>query len=450
MRRLALAVVLTVLVFANLVLAGAAAAWTWPTEGAVVQAFSFDHAHPYTAGQHRGVDVAGAQGETVAAPAAGSVSFAGTVPASGRSVTIDTRDGYAVTLTHPRLDLGLARRGGLRGRGRRHRRPDRRRGGARAIRSPGRSTRGRRAGLHRSARAAPRPRRAGATGRDGSGALGAAGGSDRARRGAYTGSPAHGRRAPGRAGARRRAAVRAGARAAQGRQRDRGSGNSGERRAPANGIDAARGRPPPAVHRGDTHGPRSQRAPRERARRTSCLASPRRAATPAVAYTTARALPALGAPPDPDGALVASDGRPTEAARAPAPACSRTLAPSGRDTASPLPVPGRAGRRRAAAHRRRPVAAPGRGRTRRASCCARGSPCGAARRHCGAHGRGRVRDAAPTEKGARPRSYHCPECQQGRRRSWLRQPGRMRRGIATLATSRGLASRPTCSRATTD
>jgi hypothetical protein len=100
MRRHAFAVVPTVLVFASLVLADTAAAWTWPTGGAVVQPFSFDHAHPYAAGQHRGIDVSGAEGEPVAAPASGSVSFAGTVPGSGRSVTIDTPDGYAVTLTH--------------------------------------------------------------------------------------------------------------------------------------------------------------------------------------------------------------------------------------------------------------------------------------------------------------------------------------------------------------
>src|SRR5439155_2268245 len=34
------------------------------------------------------------------APAAGTVTFAGSVPTSGKSVTITTADGYAVTLTH--------------------------------------------------------------------------------------------------------------------------------------------------------------------------------------------------------------------------------------------------------------------------------------------------------------------------------------------------------------
>ena len=54
---------------------------------------------PYAAGQHRGVDVAGKDGEAVRAPASGTVSFAGVVPGSGRTVTIQV-DGYAVSLTH--------------------------------------------------------------------------------------------------------------------------------------------------------------------------------------------------------------------------------------------------------------------------------------------------------------------------------------------------------------
>ena len=70
-------------------------------QGPVEQPFSYDEAHPYAAGQHRGVDIgADAAGETVVAPAAGTVSFAGSVPTSGKSVTIETADGYSVTLTH--------------------------------------------------------------------------------------------------------------------------------------------------------------------------------------------------------------------------------------------------------------------------------------------------------------------------------------------------------------
>ncbi|HVV59852.1 MAG TPA: peptidoglycan DD-metalloendopeptidase family protein, partial [Gaiellaceae bacterium] len=87
-------------VVAALALAPSAGAWTWPTDGAVLQGFSFDPAQPYAGGQHRGVDVAGASGGTVAAPASGTVTYTGTVPSSGKSLTITTSDGYAVTLTH--------------------------------------------------------------------------------------------------------------------------------------------------------------------------------------------------------------------------------------------------------------------------------------------------------------------------------------------------------------
>src|SRR4051812_17956941 len=75
-------------------------AWSWPADGRVVAPFVFDPAHPYDAGEHRGIDVAGALGDAVRAPATGLVSFAGTVPGSGKSVTIETGDGWSVTLTH--------------------------------------------------------------------------------------------------------------------------------------------------------------------------------------------------------------------------------------------------------------------------------------------------------------------------------------------------------------
>jgi MYXO-CTERM domain-containing protein len=81
--------------------APAAYAWSWPVQGPVLQPFSYNEAHPYAAGQHRGVDIgAHAAGETVVAPAAGTVSYAGTVPTNGKTVTIETADGYSVTLTH--------------------------------------------------------------------------------------------------------------------------------------------------------------------------------------------------------------------------------------------------------------------------------------------------------------------------------------------------------------
>src|SRR5690349_1992771 len=76
-------------------------AWSWPVQGPVVAPFAYDAAHPYASGQHRGIDIgADAAGKSVVAPASGTVSFAGTEPTSGTSVTIETTDGYSVTLTH--------------------------------------------------------------------------------------------------------------------------------------------------------------------------------------------------------------------------------------------------------------------------------------------------------------------------------------------------------------
>ena len=90
--------VLVVLLF--LLWAPGAYAWTWPVQGPVLLGFVFDPSHPYAGGQHRGIDIGAAAGTPVAAPASGAVTFAGTVPTSGKSVTIATADGYSVTLTH--------------------------------------------------------------------------------------------------------------------------------------------------------------------------------------------------------------------------------------------------------------------------------------------------------------------------------------------------------------
>ena len=84
-----------------LVWAPAAYAWSWPVQGPVLQPFAYDESHPYAAGQHRGIDIgADAAGEQVLAPADGTVTFAGSVPTNGECVTIQTPDGYTVTLTH--------------------------------------------------------------------------------------------------------------------------------------------------------------------------------------------------------------------------------------------------------------------------------------------------------------------------------------------------------------
>jgi Peptidase family M23 len=76
-----------------------ALAWTWPVDGPVLRPFVLGD-DPYAAGQHRGIDVGAMAGALVRAPAAGAVTFAGTVPGSGRTVTIQTSDGYSVTLVH--------------------------------------------------------------------------------------------------------------------------------------------------------------------------------------------------------------------------------------------------------------------------------------------------------------------------------------------------------------
>jgi murein DD-endopeptidase MepM/ murein hydrolase activator NlpD len=93
MRRLAPVVLLLLFVLA-------AAGWTWPVRGPVLQTFSFDPAHPYGAGQHRGIAIGADAGASVLAPAAGVVRFAGTVPTSGKTLTIETPGGLAVSLTH--------------------------------------------------------------------------------------------------------------------------------------------------------------------------------------------------------------------------------------------------------------------------------------------------------------------------------------------------------------
>ncbi|HXV57265.1 MAG TPA: M23 family metallopeptidase [Gaiellaceae bacterium] len=76
-----------------------ALAWTWPVSGPVLRPFNLGD-DPYAGGQHRGVDLAATLGAPVRAPAAGTVSFAGSVPGGGLTVTVRTPDGYSVTLLH--------------------------------------------------------------------------------------------------------------------------------------------------------------------------------------------------------------------------------------------------------------------------------------------------------------------------------------------------------------
>src|SRR5919197_401421 len=82
-----------------LALPAQALAWTWPVDGPVLRPFVFGD-DPYARGQHRGIDIGAPTGTRVVAPAGGVVSFAGTVPYGGKTVTIRTADGYSVTLVH--------------------------------------------------------------------------------------------------------------------------------------------------------------------------------------------------------------------------------------------------------------------------------------------------------------------------------------------------------------
>ena len=77
-----------------------AQAWTWPVDGPVLRPFLFDRAHPYAAGQHRGVELGAPAGAPVLAPSEGIVRFAGTVPTGGKTVSIETPSGHSATLVH--------------------------------------------------------------------------------------------------------------------------------------------------------------------------------------------------------------------------------------------------------------------------------------------------------------------------------------------------------------
>jgi len=76
-----------------------ALAWTWPVDGPVLRQFTLG-SDPYAGGQHRGIDIGAPSGTPVRAPASGRVSFAGTVPGGGQTLTLETAEGFSVTLVH--------------------------------------------------------------------------------------------------------------------------------------------------------------------------------------------------------------------------------------------------------------------------------------------------------------------------------------------------------------
>ncbi|HSB37831.1 MAG TPA: peptidoglycan DD-metalloendopeptidase family protein, partial [Gaiellaceae bacterium] len=73
--------------------------WAWPVQGPVLRTFEFG-SDPYAAGLHRGVDIGAGADAPVVAPASGVVFFAGSVPTGGRTLAVETPDGYSVTLLH--------------------------------------------------------------------------------------------------------------------------------------------------------------------------------------------------------------------------------------------------------------------------------------------------------------------------------------------------------------
>ena len=128
MRRLAV-----LLVCACALPVSAARAWTWPVDGPVLRPFSFDHAHPYAGGQHRGVDL-GAPGGTRGARSDRGNRLVRGNSADGREDRFD-RDAARVhrhtrSPRHDRCETRCARRRRLGGR---NRRPERRAGAHRAL-----------------------------------------------------------------------------------------------------------------------------------------------------------------------------------------------------------------------------------------------------------------------------------------------------------------------------
>ncbi len=99
MRRVFLTSAVALLAFLSLT-PSAWAEWVWPLRGEVITPYR-NGADPYAAGQHRGIDIAGAPGATVVAAASGEVRFAGTAGSSGLTVSVRTGDGrYDTSYLH--------------------------------------------------------------------------------------------------------------------------------------------------------------------------------------------------------------------------------------------------------------------------------------------------------------------------------------------------------------
>jgi murein DD-endopeptidase MepM/ murein hydrolase activator NlpD len=99
-RHRSLLLLVTALAVVSLVGPAVASAWTWPVSGPVLRGFLFSEDTPLAPGQHRGIDIQGGLGDQVVAPVGGTVTFVGRVAANGLTVTIETAEGYTVTLLH--------------------------------------------------------------------------------------------------------------------------------------------------------------------------------------------------------------------------------------------------------------------------------------------------------------------------------------------------------------
>jgi murein DD-endopeptidase MepM/ murein hydrolase activator NlpD len=77
-------------------------AWSWPVGGpeSLLRQFSYTPADPDDPGAHRGIDIGGRLGARVFVPASGIVRFAGTRPVAGKTVEIETYEGYTATVEH--------------------------------------------------------------------------------------------------------------------------------------------------------------------------------------------------------------------------------------------------------------------------------------------------------------------------------------------------------------
>lgn len=62
--------------------------WQWPVEGPLAARFSYRESSPFSRGQHRGIEIAAAEGTVVRAACSGRVRFAGSVAGSQGIVSV--------------------------------------------------------------------------------------------------------------------------------------------------------------------------------------------------------------------------------------------------------------------------------------------------------------------------------------------------------------------------